>query len=146
MDDDWRGMPWDNTARIQRDFFRTGMFTDLFISYQNNILDWTFTFRDLGMDHTIRRAFLVVPSGAGRWVVDSAELPSTGAMLEHVFGGHYHTAVQKMYEDFRIQCRLPMRFPDLPSAASIAPETPAPDTCADWDAAQSRSASAGPRE
>jgi hypothetical protein len=98
------GFPWDDKCAIQRAFFRTGTSTHLFIEYNDDDrnLRWVFTFRDIGMFHTIEKNFRVVRRGLGTWRIDDCHYPySTKEMLSHVFD-HYFKYVEKLYMDFGI--------------------------------------------
>ena len=78
-------LPW-GLSHIQRCYFRVGPYTNLWIMYVGTKLDWVFTYRDLGMDHTVKGHFDIAPSPDG-WVVDHRDEDplSDEAMLERVF-------------------------------------------------------------
>lgn len=148
--------PWDDIGSVQREFFRVGVYTYLFISYENNILDWQFTFRDLGMDHSIRDRCLVVPAhwiGEDRWIVQTSASPpivmeglSTDAMMLLVFEGHYQRAVLDMNEQFQIlQTGLLRGDLGIQQRPPTGPAEQIPDTCAALGVAQSRIARGGSR-
>lgn len=130
--------PWDDTARIQKDFMRADRYTHLFVTYGDHTLRWTFTFRDFGMDHTVERAFRVIGRDDGRWSVqargsdDVVLLDSSEYMLNRVFGAPYRRAVQQLYYEMRVRVGF--------EPAATGPEAQTHDTSAAPDSVQSQSA------
>ena len=96
-------MDWyTRTDELQSRFFRTGPKTFLWLDYGRlspDLLQWSFTFMDLGMCHTLSghaRAD-VLPSGG--FLVNNTHYMIEDAALEAVFAGHYPCFVERLYRD-----------------------------------------------
>jgi len=95
--DEMKSWPAENSS-IQERFFRTGLFTYLKIHVDANRVSWQFILRDLGMDHSFGRSFLVeddfvldVDSGKRVKVTDVN-------VLTNVVFGHFNKHLREMYE------------------------------------------------
>jgi hypothetical protein len=96
-------MDWHTrTDEIQSRFFRAGPRTFLWLDYGTlspDLLQWSFTFMDLGMCHTLtgHASANVLPSGG--YLVNFKHHPTEEAALEAVFGEHYPGFVERLYKD-----------------------------------------------
>lgn len=98
--------PWADTETIQRTFFRTGAYTNLFIAFERDILSWTFTHREFGMDSSLSKSFRLERRGEDRWAICDQSFAnptpvdgdvSSDEMLIRVFHGHYKFDVRNFY-------------------------------------------------
>lgn len=96
-------MDWHaRTDEIQARFFRAGPKTCLWLDYgtlSKDLLQWSFTFMDLGMCHTLSGHARVQLAGAGEYVVNGRGHASENDALETVFGKHYQNFVDRLYRD-----------------------------------------------
>jgi len=89
----------DDSSSIQERFFRTGVYTHLKISTtsETNLVYWDFTFRDFGMDHSIRRCFSV----DGDFIVDvetgKGVRVSNVNVLHNVVFGRFNKHLRELY-------------------------------------------------
>ena len=91
---------------IQGRFFRTGLWTHfvLFPLTDDNVLQWKFTFRDLGFDHLFERSCVV----NGDVIQDVATCKSTRVdsidmLMSVVFGG-FREFLNELYD--QLVCNL----------------------------------------
>lgn len=93
-------MDWPTRSdEIQTRFFRTGPKTFLWLDYGTlspDLLQWSFTFMDLGMCHTLSGHARVQQPG---FLVNGRVFASESDALEAVFGGHYQKFVDGLYRD-----------------------------------------------
>jgi len=87
---------------IQERFFKTGVWTHFVLLPITNgsIIQWKFTFRDLGLDHLFERSCVV----DGDLILDvaackSIRVDSVGMLMEVVFGG-FGEFLNELYEQF----------------------------------------------
>jgi len=96
--DEMKRWPTERSS-IQERFFRIGLFTYLEIQSDASSVTWQFTLRDLGMDHSFGRKFVVVDEDL---VVDTATgegVKVTDAnVLANVVFGHFNKHLREMYE------------------------------------------------
>lgn len=96
-------MDWPTRSdEIQARFFRTGPKTYLWLDYgtlSRDLLQWSFTFMDLGMRHTLSGHARVLQAESGEYVVNGRGHASENDALESVFGRHYLDFVDRLYRD-----------------------------------------------
>jgi hypothetical protein len=100
-------MDWcSRRDEIQARFFRVGLFTFLTIHYDltTGFLVWEFTFKDLGMCHTVSGKSLVVVTDSLVFSVDGVRCTSEQEALESVFGGKYQQFLSEMYAELGVEC------------------------------------------
>ena len=94
------------TAYIQGKFFKTGLYTHLHIhmidaeSTDGLLVQWTFTFQDLGSTHILTRApaFVTLDPVTGAIRVDGVESSDLGQAEAAIFQDHYPNYVRELYE------------------------------------------------
>jgi hypothetical protein len=89
------------SAEIQALHFRPPPKAVLWIKHDaaSNLLEWTFTFMDLGMNHTISSFSIVARDEHGDFTVDGQSEPNEASALHSVFGGHYARCLQEISQD-----------------------------------------------
>lgn len=93
-------MDWHTRAdELQARFFRTGSRTFLWLKHQQDLLQWSFTFMDLGMCHTLSGHARVSPGPSGGYLVNQRQYATEDEALYAVFGGHYQAFVDRLYRD-----------------------------------------------
>ena len=99
-------MDWPaRTHEIQTRFFRTGPRTFLWLEhgvFSQDLLQWTFTFMDLGMCHTLSGHARVIPVPTGGFLVNKNLYQTEEAAIHAVFGNHYPTFVDRLYRDMLV--------------------------------------------
>ena len=94
---DWQS----RTAEIQALHFRGPPKACLWIKHDpaSNLLEWTFTFMDMGLNHTISSFSTVSRDKHGEFTVDGQSEPNEASALHSVFGGHYARCLQEIEQD-----------------------------------------------
>ena len=95
-------MDWSaRCEEIQARYFRKGPYTCLTIGHDplTDIVDWCFTFADLGMYHIIESRACVTRTPAGVFSVNREEAQSENEALARVFAGHYIQFLIELYAD-----------------------------------------------
>ncbi len=93
-------MDWHTRSNeIQARFFRTGSKTFLWLKHHQDLLQWSFTFMDLGMCHTLSGHARVHSAPSGGYLVNQRPHSTEDEALLAVFGGHYQTFVDRLYRD-----------------------------------------------
>ena len=95
-------MDWDSRRdEIQGLFFRAGAYTHFVVRLDadTDIVEWRFSFADLGMYHTLESHASVSLLPNGNYCVDGIELETEDEAFAQVFAGHYDRFLQEMYRD-----------------------------------------------
>lgn len=95
-------MDWESrSAEIQALHFRPPPRACLWIKHDpaSNLLNWTFTFMDMGMNHTVSSFSIVARDEHGDFTVDGQAEPNEASALHSVFGGHYERCLQEISQD-----------------------------------------------
>lgn len=96
------------TDKIQKRFFRDGVYTHLYIRPMNSdgMISWKFSFMDFGMHHEITGSCRVVDGGSGCYWINNQSVASEKDALQQVFGGHFDQFMEQLYTELNfVPCR-----------------------------------------
>lgn len=107
----YQWMNWVNRRdEIQKAFFRTGIFTFLSIDFdeKTGLVQWVFTFLDLGMCHCISSSAMVTSTENGIFTVNEGECVSEQEALVAVFDGRLSCFVEELYDELGVVVSEPI--------------------------------------